>query len=266
MCRDLREELQLPPSAITNLEFPTEFPSLPSWTSFLNGANHNVSNGSPNSECLPPNVVQQEEEQSWYYYLASIALRKQANSIVKLLYRPGEASWMEKVELTIHHAAFQESELDQWCTLLPAKLKFDTEEGASEDLAFILECRQLQWRQMSYRPLLYYALHRPNEDPYIHHVLPFAEKCLEYCALTIRRLLRPHHFEGTWFIQRTIATSTLLILAAQIRGPPLFVSGWKTLVSLSLQALAIWRAEAHDLVRARLILERILGKVSTERE
>ena len=216
----------------------------------------------PNSERFPPNVLQQEQEQSWYYYLASIALRKEANSIIHLLYTPGELSWMDSVEHVTHQAALQESELDQWYTLLPNTLKFDADEGAPDDLAFILECRQLQWRQMSYRPLLYYVLHQPNEDPHFPHVLPSAQKCLEYCALTIRRLLRPHHYEGTWFIQRAIATATLLILAAQIRGPPLYVSGWEALVSSSLQALAVWKADAQDLDRARLILQRILDTVS----
>ena len=216
----------------------------------------------PNSECLPPNVVQREEEQSWYYYLAAIALRKEATSIINLLYRPGELSWMENVEHTISQAALQENQLDQWRTLLPSTLKFDADDGAPEDLAFILECRQLQWRQMSYRPLLYYALHRPSTDPYFHHVLPLAQKCLDLCALTIKRLLRPHYYEGTWFIQRAIASATLLILAAQIRGPPLYVSGWRSLVSSSLQALADRKTDAQDLGQARLILAKIFDEVA----
>jgi hypothetical protein len=185
---------------------------------------------------------------------------------MNLLYKPGERSWVDNVEHMIHKAALQASELDQWRTLLPAMLKFDTDEGASEDLAFILECKQLQWRQISYRPLLYYAIHRPNTDPYFHHVLPLAQKCLEYCALTIRRLVRPYHYEATWFIQRAIATAALLILAAQIRGPPLYVSDWENLISLSLRALAIREAGAPDLGRARLVLERILENVSHGRE
>lgn len=262
---DLREELHLPPSIITTFEFPSGFPSLPSWTSFRYGANLNISHTKPNSESFPPNVMQQEEEQSWYYYLACIALRKEATSIVQLLYTPGELSWMDSVEHLIHQAALHESELDQWRTLLPHNLKFDPDEGAPDDLAFILECRQLQWRQISYRPLLYYVLHRPNHDPHLPVVLPSAQKCLEYCALTIRCLLRPHHYEGTWFIQRAIATAALLILAAQIRGPPLYVPGWETLVSSCLQALAVCKRAAQDLDRARLILQRILGEVSEGR-
>lgn len=223
-------------------------------------------NATPDREVLPLNVGQQQEEQSWYYYLASIALRKEANSIIDLLYRPGEHVWTNNIEHMVSQAALQEHELDQWQTLLPDTLKFDANDGAPEDLAFILECRQLHWRQISYRPLLYYALHRPDTDPYFHHVLPLAQKCLHYCTLTIKRLLRPYYYEATWFIQRNIATATLLVLAAQIRGPPLYVPNWKVLVSSSLRALAIQKVNAPDLGRAQLILERILDKVSQSRE
>ena len=265
--RDLREELHLPPSGITNHDFPSELPSLPSWTSVRGGTSDQSSSTTPNWGSISSHVVQQQEEQSWYYYLAAIALRKEANSIVNLLYRPGELGWMDNVDHMIHQAALQESELDQWRSLLPATLSFDAEaEGPPEDLAFILECRQLQWRQMSYRPLLYYALHRPDADPYFYHVLPLAQKCLEFCVLTIQRLLTPHHYEGTWFIQRSIATATLLILAAQIRGPPLYVSDWKNLVSLSLRTLAVRKAEAQDLGRAHLILKKILDQVSKSQQ
>lgn len=256
--RDLREELHLPLSAIINLEFPSEFPSLPSWTSIQN----NYSNAMPNLECLPTNVVQQEEEQSWYYYLASRALRKKANSIVNLLYHPGQLSWVENIEHMISQAALQENELDQWRTLLPAALQFDdTPDDAPEDMAFILECRQLHWRQIAHRPLLYYALHQPRTDPYFYHVLPLAQKCLDYCALTIKRLVRPHYYEGTWFIQRAIATATLLILATQIRGAPLYVADWRSLVSSALQALSRWKADAQDLDRAQLILRKIIDEL-----
>lgn len=217
----------------------------------------------PDSECLPTNVVQQEEEQSWYYYLASIALRKEANSIVNLLYKPGQLGWVENMEHMISQAALQENELDQWRTLLPATLQFDdAPDDAPEDLAFILECRQLHWRQIAHRPLLYYALHRPRTDPYFHRVLPLAQKCLDYCALTIKRLVRPHYYEGTWFIQRAIATASLLILATQIRGAPVYVADWRSLVSSALQALGRWKADAQDLDRARLILEKIMDELA----
>ena len=207
-------------------------------------------------------MAQQQEEQSWYYYLACISLRKGANSIINLLYRPGERSWLENVEHSMSQAVVQENELDQWHTLLPPTLKFDAFDEAPDDLAFILACRSLHWRQISYRPLLYYALHRPDTDPYYGHVLPLAQKCLDYCALTVKRLLRPHYYEGTWFIQRAMASATLLILAAQIRGPPLYISDWESLVSSSIQALANCKEDAQDLNRARLIIKTIFNKLT----
>ena len=255
IARDLREELPLPSSGVASFEFPSEFPSPPPWT---------ARTISTMTEYLPPSVVQHEEEQSWYYYLASIALRKEANSIIHLLYRQGEQYWLDNVEHSIHQAALHEGELDQWRTLLPDTLKFDTDQ--SVDLAFILECRLLHWRQILYRPLLYYALNHQETDPHFHRVLPSAQKCLEYCALTIRRLVQPHHYEGTWFIQRAIATATLLVLAAQIRGPPLYVTDWKLLVSSSLQVLAVWKTESQDLARARLILERLSDRINKVHE
>jgi hypothetical protein len=256
----LREELHLPPSGIASLEFPSEFPSLPLWTS-VHGPSENTPDTASSSESFPLNVVQQEEEQSWYYYLACIALRKQANSIMKLLYQSGEVNWINNVDRMISQVGLLEAELEQWQALLPITLKFDPNEANPKDLAFILECRQLHWRQISYRPLLYYALHKPSRDRYFHLVLPSAQKCLDYCALTIKRLLRPHNYEGTWFIQRAIASAALLILAAQLRGGPLYVPDWEKVVSLALRALAIRERDAQDLGRARLVLEKVLESV-----
>ncbi|KAL6794017.1 hypothetical protein J3E68DRAFT_405732 [Trichoderma sp. SZMC 28012] len=264
--RDLREELDLPPAGITSLHFPREFPSLPSWTSFHGSVNENSSNTNSNWQILPSSVIQQQEEHSWYYYLACIALRKKADSINDLLYEPGEHVWLANVEHVMAQAILQEHELDQWRTILPKTLEFDADDGAPEDLAFILECRQLQWRQISYRPLLYYALHKPDTDPYFDRVLPLAQKCLQYCALTIKRLTRPHYYEATWFSYRAISTATLLILAAQLRGPPLYVHNWQALVSLSLRVLAARTARAAYIDQARPVLETLLKHVTKDHE
>ncbi|KAK4064308.1 hypothetical protein Trihar35433_7825 [Trichoderma harzianum] len=180
--------------------------------------------------------------------------------------RPGEHVWLANVEHVMAQAILQEHELDQWRTILPKTLEFDPDDGAPEDLAFILECRQLQWRQISYRPLLYYALHKPDTDPYFDRVLPLAQKCLQYCALTIKRLTRPHYYEATWFSYRAISTATLLILAAQLRGPPLYVHNWQALVSLSLRVLAARTARAAYIDPARPVLETLLKHVTKDHE
>lgn len=228
--------------------------------------NENSSNTNSNWQILPSSVIQQQEEHSWYYYLACIALRKKADSINDLLYEPGEHVWLANVEHVMAQAILQEHELDQWRTILPKTLEFDADDGAPEDLAFILECRQLQWRQISYRPLLYYALHKLDTDPYYDRVLPLAQKCLQYCALTIKRLTRPHYYEATWFSYRAISTATLLILAAQLRGPPLYVHNWQALVSLSLRVLAARTARAAYIDQARPVLETLLKHVTKDHE
>jgi len=252
----------LPPSGITKVDYPEEFPSLPPWTSFSSVTSPNDSNTASDINVLANKIPHLDEEQSWYYYLAEIALRKQANSIIDLLYRRGELDWMENAEYLLRQAPLRESELDHWYSLLPPNLRFNADKGTSNELAFLLECRQLQWRQIAYRPLLYYALHRSDTDSYFHRVLPLAQKCLEYAALMIRRQLRQHYHAGTWYSQRSIASCTLLILSAQLRGLPLYVPDWRSLISLSLRALALWEADAQDLGQARVIIETILNKMS----
>jgi len=70
----------------------------------------------------------------------------------------------------------------------------------TEELAYMIRGRVLEIRSLIFRPFLYYAIHRPFNDPYRALVQPFVNDALEIARAIIENKKARHRHHGTWYL------------------------------------------------------------------
>ncbi|KEZ45571.1 hypothetical protein SAPIO_CDS1908 [Scedosporium apiospermum] len=79
------------------------------------------------------------------------------------------------------HCEVLGEEINIWCSHIPPPISSNVIEHPPNEFAHFIRNRALACREWIHRPFLYYAIHQPPDDPYIPHILPLVEKCLEVC-------------------------------------------------------------------------------------
>ncbi|CAI4212826.1 unnamed protein product [Parascedosporium putredinis] len=211
---EIRCEIPLPSSGITQFGFPDMLPSPPSGIAPSPPAH--PSPETPSSQSRPL-AIEPEEEKSWFYYLAEVSFRKMMNRAIATMGASGEQGWISNVHENLTHYKALDEEINIWYSHIPPPSPARPPTTPNE-LAHFIHHRALACREWIHRPFLYYVLHRAPDDPYMALALPLARECLDMCvrgqfaAYAFRR----HH--GTWFVARTTAIRALLLLAAAKSG------------------------------------------------
>ncbi|KAL9574583.1 hypothetical protein ACKAV7_001448 [Fusarium commune] len=154
-------ELGLRSSALESFSYPEPLPTPPE--GLLAGTGQ-----TPRSE---GSYIDQDEEQryvderGWYYYLSEISIRRTVDETLNLLYRNGEEYWMKHPTYLIRQYHESEQQISQWHYHLPAAVQFENDKLPEEEFASALQGRASLWQEYTLRPIFYYLLYCPQDDP-----------------------------------------------------------------------------------------------------
>lgn len=207
------------------------------------------------------------DERGWCYYLSEISIRRTVDEILNLLYRHGEEYWMKNPTRLIQQYRECEEQISQWsvyfqpsilrifqCLLglrrhhLPAVVQFDEDAVPDEEFTAALQGRASLWREYTLRPILYYVLHCPDDEPLLPGAQALAAKEIDICARVIHRLAFQRRHGGIWFICRKSFMCACLVLTSVNNPhrvqPPV---EWHTITVVAIQTLQRWAGSASDL-------------------
>ncbi|CAH0058243.1 unnamed protein product [Clonostachys solani] len=246
---ELRCEIPLPPSGITNCDYPDMFPSPP--TRLGSPTIHGQTLEELESDIVP------EEEKSWFYYLAEISYRRIMNRAMAVMGHDGEEGWVRNISSRIKPCKTFSDQIDLWYSHVPPQLNPQHEGHENSELGQFLAKRAISFREWIHRPFLYYIIHRPPSDPIYDQVMPLAQKCLELCVQQMIRTFGNHRHHGTWYVSRVCIARALLLLAAARSGKISLPEDWKEALEIARGTVRRWCGEATDLRWAEAIFDDI---------
>ncbi|KAF5622962.1 heterokaryon incompatibility protein [Fusarium sp. NRRL 52700] len=167
---ELRYEIPLPPSGITQCDYPDMFPSPPTE---LNSPSAYDRRGNFDDDIVP------EEEKSWFYYLAEISYRRMMNRAMAVMARSGEQGWVDNICEAMEHCKEFNEQIDLWYSHIPPQIDPKNAVHTNNELAQFLKNRELSCREWIHRPFLFYVLHQLPDDEHYVRAIPLAQRCLE---------------------------------------------------------------------------------------
>lgn len=246
---EIRSEIPLPSSGIARFDYPDFFPSPPSELASPVAQSQSF-------DGLPPDI-EPEEERSWFYYLSEISYRRMLSRAFITLRRNGEEGWIRDIEQTIKQCEDLDEQIKAWCSHIPPPINIDHWEMSNNELAFYVRNRLLSSREWIRRPMVYYLIHQPPDDPYADRVRPLADMCLSLCVDLLLQVDYHHRHHGSWFVARTATTRSFILLAAARSGNFSMPPRWKEAVDVARNIVRHWSSEAPDLQRAAIVLDNI---------
>ncbi|KAH7221669.1 hypothetical protein BKA60DRAFT_595530 [Fusarium oxysporum] len=170
---ELRYEIPLPPSGITQCDYPDMFPSPPTELASPSAYDR--------GDTLDDDIVP-EEEKSWFYYLAEISYRRMMNRAMAVMARSGEQGWSDNICKAMEHCKEFNEQIDLWYSHIPPQIDPKNAVHTNNELAQFLRNRELSCREWIHRPFLFYILHQSPEDEHYGRAMPLAQRCLEFLA------------------------------------------------------------------------------------
>jgi hypothetical protein len=220
LCSELRVELDLPGSALEDVDLSQTFPLPPTLDGQLSDSETDVT------------------ERGWYYYLAEIAARHLINRMLRARSWTQAVPSSEEIWRMLADVELFETQLREWHSSLPPMLKFDIPEGPfiqtySDELKQILRHRYLTSRELIYRPFVRLCVEHELDslEPHLRAaVATLASNGLQYCMYKISQVLLQRH-QGTWFMIRNYATNSMIMLAvSKARNNPRFLGAASIIV------------------------------------
>ncbi|KAF3396171.1 hypothetical protein F1880_006919 [Penicillium rolfsii] len=272
---EIRAEIPVPKSGISELHYPYMFPSPPTTPGTpIEGSVQMIGDSRLSLEGYTPmnEISDNLEEQSWFYYLAEIALRRIGNRIVHAFYSSGHESWANfDVAEYIQMTEGFEHELETWQQSLPEPIRFSCPDGSPieplNELRFMNRGRYFDLQFMLYRPFLYYAIHNQGDSTQCrlnrYLVQPYAQKALKSCLRRNDGVGFLHRHHGTWYTVRSAVTTILLIIAARTSGrvPVEPLTDYQRAIDLGMRELAFWCHESPGFKQPLVALGRMLKDV-----
>ncbi|KAI1451721.1 vegetative cell wall protein gp1 [Annulohypoxylon moriforme] len=246
---EIRSEIPLPSSGIARFDYPDFFPTPPSELASPVAQSQSF-------DGLPPDL-EAEEERGWFYYLSEISYRRILSRAFVILRRDSEEGWVRNIEQTIKQCEDLDEQIKAWCSHIPPPINMDHSEMSNNELAYYVRNRLLSSREWIRRPMVYYLVHQPPDDPYAARVRPLADMGLSLCVDLLLQVDYHHRHHGSWFVARTATTRSLILLAAARSGNFSMPPRWKEAVNVARHILQHWSSEAPDLQRAAIILDSI---------
>ncbi|KAK5045720.1 hypothetical protein LTR84_009089 [Exophiala bonariae] len=254
---ELRCEVPLPPSGITRLNFPDQFPSPPTEMASPSALPANLENSDQ--------AIQPEEEKSWFYYLAEISFRRMFNRMVATMNSNWKSGWTEDIHTTMEQCAQFEEEIDIWCAHIPPKITWDVSRASTDELSYYIHGRAMSCREIIHRPFLYNVIHHMGSDnSHWLQATALAKKCLQLCVENAFHLSSHSRHHGTWYVARTSVTRALLLLAAARSGKIELPERWKDAVEVCMMTVQKWYDEAPDLKQAASVVQIIINETFDE--
>ncbi|KAF5687273.1 oleate-activated transcription factor 1 [Fusarium circinatum] len=188
---ELRYEIPLPPSGITQCDYPDMFPSPPTELTSPSAYDR--------GDTFDDDIVP-EEEKSWFYYLAEISYRRMMNRAMAVMARSGEQGWSNNISEAMEHCKEFNEQIDLWYSHIPPQIDPKNAVHANNELAQFLKNREISCREWIHRPFLFYVLHKSPEDEHYGRAIPLAQRCLELCVEHLFRTYGHNRHHGTWYI------------------------------------------------------------------
>lgn len=144
---------------------------------------------------------------------------------------------------------------------LPKAIKYNQEDYSDipdEELAHVTRGRALEIYTWLFRPFLYYAIHRPANDPHRAAVQGFVDSAIKIARGTIGEGILHHRHHGTWFHLRNGTSAALSILAAHKCGHIELPPDWREVVRTQISVLEFWEKESPDITKAKDVLTTLI--------
>lgn len=172
-----------------------------------------------------------------------------------------------------------EEQVQQWYMSLPPIFAFEIPTGyelesLEDELAFILRHRYMGCRELIGRPFVKLCVEKPLQiEPRLRsRVASLASQCLRYCLLRVHRVT-PQLHQGTWFLLRNMASSTMMLGAASMAQKRSWLLGaqevvvptnWKGKLLEAVEATTpYWEQSSGGLPELRKMIWTMLDAVDT---
>ncbi|KAL7267677.1 hypothetical protein RUND412_009724 [Rhizina undulata] len=260
---DIREEVPLPDSGLSDIDYPDTFPTPPPDLSITTTSPSSPPSSTPSTapDLGKDLVTTDTQVRSWYYYLAEIALRRLLNRVQNTWCHRPQIPHSEMLEV----ASDFEDQLDQWYHSLPEALKFPLNGILLDDeLLQHLRSRYLRIQEMVYSPFIKAVIH-DHAAAAKERMRECAERGLQVLLLvTMNGSSTAHRHHGTWYACRGHSAASLILLAVALRnrgveGPGVvrLPDGWLVGVERTEKLLDVWAGELHSLRKARDLMVRV---------
>ncbi|KAH8601506.1 hypothetical protein B0O99DRAFT_500909, partial [Bisporella sp. PMI_857] len=268
---EMREEMSLPESGLSELHYPYMFPSPP-----RSGTPEAASQAVLSNPSGPWNVSaldslaespipESDTQQSWLYYMTEIALRRIGNRVSNAFYHSDHTYWATFNIFEAHEIAQQfELQLDEWKESLPESLRFNKQLGHVDELRCMTHGRYLCIKFRLYRPFLYHFIHSHSTDQLSHSISQaYARKAIACCMDEFVGYPTTHRHHGTWFMCRLIISKALIILAVKKSGKSELPDHWRGSIEEMLGMLGYWETESPDVKKGREVIEGLYAEVDS---
>ncbi|KAL7912853.1 hypothetical protein GGI35DRAFT_441296 [Trichoderma velutinum] len=269
-------EVELPRSALHDMDYPYQFPSPPTPRSVdgLDDSQYHSTSASSAatilSSCSPTTEIQdfkELHESSWFNYLSGISLSRLSNSVDQAFYMASPSSWasMNLLEMITAACDFEE-QIERWQETLPHAIASCFEK--SIDLSTVSQLQLAPWLRSAniklriYRPFLYCLAHRRDKCwPVDDAVRQLAQKAVLLCLDPLFNFGLRHRDAGMWFRCRETACRALILICAAkvglLQRMDLERHAQEAL-KVCLAHLQYWETEAEDIRLARQALEKAM--------
>ncbi|KAK5165204.1 uncharacterized protein LTR77_009302 [Saxophila tyrrhenica] len=247
---ELREEFDLPPPGLAQMEHPDVLPSPPE------SAAHSGTGG-----IATDGVWESMQEKSWYYYLSDIAYRRIANRTVGALYCVPKEEWLSMPVRQLQRIAEElDAQVVQLWDHIPGSPS-SAPQIDTDELTYMLYLDYADLRERIWRPFLYIAVHGQVSEADQLIVMAGANKCLDTSFVMLEKALLKHRHHGCWQTIRCMITKALLVLAAAKSRRGEIRSDWRSVVRSFQAYLQYWETEAPDLGAARSALSTLVAEI-----
>ena len=248
----MRDEINLPPTGLVQVDYPDVFPSPPG--------------DSPEPEepgrTRAVGHLEHIFQRSWYYYLSEIASRRIANRITHALHMEPPEAWLTTPSRKLQRIAEElDAQILQWIEHLPYTLEDDPLHAPPDELRFMLRARFLDLRERIWRPFMFRVIHAEKNEAEAPRNLEYAARSLSLVFQYIELLSIKHRHHGSWYGARQLFAKALLILATAKSGRIPLQEDWLSRIELVQVELKYWEDESPDLRVARLTLSQILSDI-----
>ncbi|KAK7207652.1 hypothetical protein BZA70DRAFT_271865 [Myxozyma melibiosi] len=255
---EIRSIIPTPPSGIIDFLYPSMFPSPPSVV-YDESAENSEQHSPEEIHILKSSVSSSVERKSWFYYLTEIALRKIENRMISVLYSNSNETWLD---LPFEHLTELVTEVETQLSLchsnIVPEIKFVMDHiGYDDEVKDVLQARFWEIYKLTYRPLLYIAIHsaKPLDETQHAFITPRLDKMFHYMLNSCMHYRHRHH--GTWFsIHCRFVDGALILAGVKSRKLP-YDDPVRRNIERIIEVMRYWESESSDLKAVRTILEYI---------
>jgi hypothetical protein len=137
----------------------------------------------------------------------------------------------------------------------------DLRNRPTEELPALVRLRVLEIKCYLYRPLLFFAIHKPLNEVDMPLIQSSVNDAIGHELEMIRSNATTHRHHGTWYTCRG-AMSSVFAIAAVLKSRRINVTAeWADVLGLAAATLNFWEQEAADLAKGKMIVSDLLDEL-----